>query len=898
MEISNQHNGSDIGNHPEQLLPDCSSPTSVRHLGNSPIGSSSDRCDSKEGNLDEILDNSTESPENIKDIAAYSDMETLRQARVGTPYYNENNRREETDDYDMENSDGLPDPELSDDNFLEPELVEVSKSDLPASSGDEIPDIDYTDDINYEPRSCELHQVPVPSEEQIRSQSRAVQQLIFAHIEEEDKDERTEEEREEDEDSKPKDDVRLQVEDGAGPSVSGQKKLSKRRRSEHPGSMKNKDITNGCVVNGDLEDDAHLKVTYTPGKKGGSYGLPVGAKLVVPEGLFGKKDSITCQVAPPAQRWRHCPVLTSYEHMTSEIFVLTSTVQTLKKNIIVQIPFYQIDPEHNELNVKGKWKDENEWVNVGFLKKEDSSTPCVELEIDRLGIFVVTFTPKKELFDVTPQGCLYNAHISRYISIRFPKKAADKSFQCAIQITPISPDKLQLAKDFYPTELCDLIQTTEFIDLIPSVPCNFRRAATVKLPLPGGVEVEDESSNTIGVFQKMEKGWELVESKYKYTRTTVTFDVKSLSRFCVVQTKPDRAKRVLAAVPIVEGRSDKEKGEVIAFLNIQEKLWFVVLECFPETKTETRIKEMKDKGFKHVGKQILRKEEVVENKGFRRAQPKPNKVKEIQGFELFDGMKWTMEVVEDIKVSFDSDYMENRDFQYFRHLPDSCRKFIIEPKNNDEKAITGAINLVPMNMDSDAKMKEASTFSLKIDLDEETVKAYFRPEFVPEEPEPVKEKPNIDLLMMNTVKEEKPLIPVIPKFKPLPASVMERLMKTSRKPVIVEKESKTISGKSLRTLSRQVPEGLTLAVHLDLPDSTITGLGFDAISNGLSMADVTYKILLYWKRQMKDKKDGAVDRLATALRDMGRGDVATVVNQCHKDSKELTSESFEVMNQS
>jgi hypothetical protein len=46
----------------------------------------------------------------------------------------------------------------------------------------------------------------------------------------------------------------------------------------------------------------------------------------------------------------------------------------------------------------------------------------------------VTFTPKKELFDVTPQGCLYNAHISRYISVRFPKKAHDKPFQCAIQV--------------------------------------------------------------------------------------------------------------------------------------------------------------------------------------------------------------------------------------------------------------------------------------------------------------------------------------------------------------------------------------------------------------------------------------------------------------------------------
>ena len=110
--------------------------------------------------------------------------------------------------------------------------------------------------------------------------------------------------------------------------------------------------------------------------------------------------------------------------------------------------------------------------------------------------------------------------------------------------------------------------------------------------------------------------------------------------------------------------------------------------------------------------------------------------------------------------------------------------------------------------------------------------------------------------------------------------------------ISVEKESKAITGKSLRNLSKYVPEGLTLAVHLDLPDSTITGLGFDAISNGLSMADVTYKILLYWKRTRKDKKDGAIDMLAGALREMGRIEAASVVFQCHKDSKEVTPEAF------
>ena len=94
------------------------------------------------------------------------------------------------------------------------------------------------------------------------------------------------------------------------------------------------------------------------------------------------------------------------------------------------------------------------------------------------------------------------------------------------------------------------------------------------------------------------------------------------------------------------------------------------------------------------------------------------------------------------------------------------------------------------------------------------------------------------------------------------------------------------------TLSRLVPEGLALAVHLDLPDSTITGLGFDAITNGLRMVDVSYKILLYWKRIQKDKKDGTVNALSVALREMGRDDIASVLTEKHQENKDLTAECF------
>jgi hypothetical protein len=120
-----------------------------------------------------------------------------------------------------------------------------------------------------------------------------------------------------------------------------------------------------------------LKVSYSPGKKGGNFGLPLGAKLIVPESIFNKKDNITCEVAPPTQRWKYTPVLPVHEHLTSEIFLFSSSVSILKKAVVIQIPYYPIDPEHSEINVKGKWKDENEWVDVGFLKKVYILCVCV-----------------------------------------------------------------------------------------------------------------------------------------------------------------------------------------------------------------------------------------------------------------------------------------------------------------------------------------------------------------------------------------------------------------------------------------------------------------------------------------------------------------------------------------
>lgn len=62
----------------------------------------------------------------------------------------------------------------------------------------------------------------------------------------------------------------------------------------------------------------------------------------------------------------------------------------------------------------------------------------VELELDRLGTFVVTQRHRREEFSVTPYGCLYNPRIARHLSLRFPKKALDTTVNYVIRV--LRPD--------------------------------------------------------------------------------------------------------------------------------------------------------------------------------------------------------------------------------------------------------------------------------------------------------------------------------------------------------------------------------------------------------------------------------------------------------------------------
>lgn len=48
---------------------------------------------------------------------------------------------------------------------------------------------------------------------------------------------------------------------------------------------------------------------------------------------------------------------------------MTSSHRVLKKPLVLQIPYYPVELEYNELNVKGRWDGEIDWTDIGFIEK-------------------------------------------------------------------------------------------------------------------------------------------------------------------------------------------------------------------------------------------------------------------------------------------------------------------------------------------------------------------------------------------------------------------------------------------------------------------------------------------------------------------------------------------------
>lgn len=641
-------------------------------------------------------------------------------------------------------------------------------------------------------------------------------------------------------------------------------------------------------------------VTVTPGKVGGIFDLAMGGKLTVPERLLNKKDSITCDIVSPGKRLVYAPNLGNQERLHSEIFKVNTSYNQTKEPIFLEIPHESIDNHRYEINVMGLWVKEKAWVNIGFLAKKDADQMYAELSLHRGGMFVVTCLRKSEAFEFTPNGCLYTSRLCRGCTLRCPRKASTTTISCSLEVHPISAKAVQYCQENYPFICSDLLDCVEIINVISDQIDDFRRPVTIKLPVPNANddnhpsnEIQEETEMCVLMKNPDDTEWTVLQST-NISSWIVSVDVKRLGMFCVVKTKEGRQRRMKAAVATLEEKCDKIPGCISLFASFEEKLWKAVVACYPRADSYYHEKRWESEGYQKVNPMAKKEPEKTTHFDI------PGKRHEFFKYndpEFYDGLTWTIEVEGDFKLIEDTEN-ENR-IQFYSCLREHYYFFKIAPSTDNIRPLIGQVTVTPECIkDEEERSKLSGIFTLDISL--EQVDRYLYVEPPPKQEEPLKKKPslkrNISLPPTAPIKE----IPItkkgsISKTRKIytDSDPMGRLTKTVRVNKNVPRESRVLSGRSLSYLSRVEMNGLNLATYLGLTESCVTGLVFDALATGISMNEITYKILMYWKRHQTDKCDGAVNKLVLALQELGKPDVATIIMRCHIGGLELEKDSFD-----
>lgn len=239
------------------------------------------------------------------------------------------------------------------------------------------------------------------------------------------------------------------------------------------------------------------------------------------------------------------------------------------------------------------------------------------------------------------------------------------------------------------------------------------------------------------------------------------------------------------AVRVLDERMDKDTGQVSVFLSLKPKSWLAVLEVYPLDQAAAKLREREEQGFLAVSKVEEEKPLTVQT-SFSRRPPPPREIRprQMAGFELYDGLAWTVEVTNDLEVASDSDLLRNNQLQCYKFLKESYRRFELQPSTTDERELRGTLVLTPVDV-TDPVLKEKLTLTFHLDIPERTVKDYF---YVPE-PEPVPEpkaKPKFDLPALPENEPKPAPKPPVEKQRTFSLSALERLTQSTRRPNVRE----------------------------------------------------------------------------------------------------------------
>jgi hypothetical protein len=702
----------------------------------------------------------------------------------------------------------------------------------------------------------------------------------------------------------------------------------------------------------------------------------------VPPDAVSKRVTIACRQVPTHRRHLYEPKLGIGEHLISEIFLLDTRGHTLKRPIGVQLGHAPVNRDVTDVGVL--WRATS---GSGPFWQSTECSPAggelINFNAPGDGSFAVVSCPRTDRFQLPSLGCLHAVTLHRQVSVRMPKGAIAADIHCDVQIIQLRPESLSS-----PAAQADIAAATDFFRFTLSADVDFKRPLTVKLPLPVSptADVDNITAADVAVCMTTStngtgsSNWTVVDGQLKLAKNSVTFDTKSLTKFCVVLVKPaggasravlPRGSRLVDTMQRVELDNDAPRGDIIPFIHYAPKRWSLWIHCVRLDRVQETIANHPDMTVIKPSSLFLMPVNRTSmtgagggkfQSGFRGRETQPQLPQQQTTardgeLRLTDGCHFDVEVTGDVLIDRDDDDDEEEDEQehgqqdadgvektqqdtakrssgvhrigYNEALTDNCRRFSLVPKlsgsPNGPKVLTCILRLYPTDgacsAPSDARSNYAAVRCFDFDIPPEIVAEYF---FVPPAPSPAPAEPEAAVDDADAAHARSRSTGRLPGGgTPMPflgtgrrdareiAETVNRLTKPTRAPTIVPKEPRVLSGRSLQCLARQLPTaGVNLAVHLDISESTITGMAFDALANGTSSADITYRVLLLWKRRAShyysgnsssrllhgssgsSAQDAQVQMLVTAVVATGNGHVADVIADHHRANKELTMDSF------
>ena len=258
-------------------------------------------------------------------------------------------------------------------------------------------------------------------------------------------------------------------------------------------------------------------------------------------------------------------------------------------------------------------------------------------------------------------------------------------------------------------------------------------------------------------------------------------------RFCIALAAPQRKRRLPQTFTRLSSEHHLIRGEILAFIHIQEKTWTLWFDIVPSGAIDSCISDRLQQGFHPIRKietTIIKdeKETFSSRRGGRKDRFKTTTTEEKKvrtDLDISDTTVYELVISGDINIMSDDPSYGNMDVHFCSLLRDSYRKFSVQPDELDEsRDVVSEIKCFLVNQSTKERTLVRS-YELTATKAEVEAFRYVEPEVEPEPENTLDEK--IDIVIPDNHIKRPPVQPKTKRSNPAAFARLTQLNKAPRK---------------------------------------------------------------------------------------------------------------------